>query len=203
MKYNTKRTNCDSEKLKQFFDRAVPKSLKIPTFGKYIVYTAKPDEWSYYSSAGSMAWISNISNSNSISQEEIEQFASTVHMISDVTLSHPRPRCTLIDNVKSIKVLVGDSCRELEHGDLNDWLYCSVSEKLKDKNIALTGTASMYPKNSYEHLIQLSGGTYDYKINSKTNLVINCTPCLTKSLAYAKKHNIKIISEAEFFKFLE
>jgi len=200
MKYNTKRISYDSEKLKQFFERAVPKTLKIPSFGRYIVYTAKSDEY-YYSSIGSMAWATNIPNS--IPEEEIEQFAATVHMISDVTLSHPRPRCTLIDNVKSIKVLVGDSYRELEHGDLNEWLYCSVSEKLKGKNITLTGTASVYPKNTYEQLIQLSGGTYDYKINSKTNLVINCTPCLTKSLAYAKKHNIKIISEAEFFKFFE
>jgi len=188
MKPNSIRYSCDADKLGLFFKNSVPTSLKVPAFGKYIVYTHTSDPWSIYNSLNS--------------DNDIEEFTASVHMISAVSLRHPKPRFTLMDNVKSIKVLVGDSYREIMQSELNDWLYCSVSEKLKDKCISLTGVSSMYSKATYEHLTQLSGGTYSYKTNSKTDLLINCSSCSTKALNYAKKHNIKIISEIDFFKLL-
>lgn len=171
-----------------FYNTHVPASLKIPVLGKFVVYTSVINDWDE-------SW------QPTTEDLELVAFERGIHMISSIELSHPKPKYK-IDNIKCVKVLWNDTYKEIDKGEIRSWLYCSVTDQLKKYHISITGPYSFYPKATIQNLIVLNGGEYNYKPNDQTNLIINCSPVPTKALAYAKKHNIKLISESEFFQLL-
>lgn len=173
-----------------FYDVHVPMCLKIPRIGKFVVYNREADNWKLDPKS---PW--------SPSSTEIEEvkFEQGIHLISGLELSHPKPK-NRIDNIINIKVLFNDSYSLISKENMSLWFYISASEKLKRYSITSTGCAHMYPASTHKNLIQLAGGEYTPKPTKDTNLVLNFSAVPTKTLVYAKKHNIKKINEAEFFK---
>lgn len=191
MKSDNKWMPCGYERNLMIFRYRIPKALKIPALGKFAVYMLSAETWK---TSQKYAWAPSTEDLDNIS------FEQNVHMITSIELKHPKPH-HLTDNIGDIKVVWNESYRLIIKEDLKFWLYCSLTENLKGYNIALTGAGSSYPKNTFKNLIELSGGVYNPKPNSQTNLVINCSRVSNTSIEYAKKHGIKMISETEFFKF--
>lgn len=169
------------------YNTRIPASLKTPVVGKFAVYT-----------------LSILSEPWPFSAEELndQTFKQNVHMINSIEIGQSKAK-SKIDSVKSITVVWNDSIHKIEKEEIHDWFYCVASERLKGYYISVTGTASYYAKNIFRNLIILCGGEYNPKPNERTNLIINCSGWPTKSLAYAKKHNIKKITETEFFQLFK
>jgi len=174
----------------------IPTCLKVPAEGKYIVYISGVDSLLLRAYRG---WLASTADNE---ESERMSFENNVHMISSIELIRPTTCLNIADNTKSIIVLWNERLHHVYKDEISNWLFCSVSERLKGYHIALTGAGRLFPKQTYKNLIQLNGGEYHDKVNSKTNLVINCSAVPTKTLSYAKKHDIKKITETEFFKFL-
>lgn len=193
MKHNSKWIMPGYERGEMVYNTRVPLALKTPALGKFVVYNLPVEDWKVDPNQN---WSPSIDELNDL------VFQQNVHMISSLELSHPKPKFRT-DNIKSVKVLWNDAYREIDKGDLRNWFYCPVSKRLDGYHIAITGSGATYPKTTFKHLIMLSGAEYNPKPNERTNLIINCSPVATKALAYAKKHNIKKITETEFFQFFK
>lgn len=191
MKLNNKWMPCGHDRNTMIYKYRIPKALKVPALGKFIVYTLMAETWK---NSHKYAWAPTNEDLDGI------LFEQNVHMITGIELNHPKPR-HLMDNIADLKVVWNDTYKTIIKEDLKFWFYCPLTENLKGYDITITGAATAYPKNTFKNLIELSGGVYSPKPTDKTNLVINCSSTASNTILYAKKHGIKMISESEFFKF--
>ena len=119
---------------------------------------------------------------------------------------NPYQACMVIEVITSNKTMVNilneENVITICSEDINDWLYCSVTDKLKGKNIAITGT-TVFPRAVYESIIAINGGTYKTGVGKHTTHLINSNSGDSSKIKRAKEHKIQLINEVDFFKMIE
>jgi len=113
--------------------------------------------------------------------------------------------CMVIEVITSNKTMVNilneENIVTICSEDINDWLYCSVTDKLKGKNIAITGT-TVFPRAVYQSIIAINGGTYKTGVGKYTTHLINSNSGDSSKIKRAKEHKIQLINEVDFFKMI-
>lgn len=119
---------------------------------------------------------------------------------------NPYQACMVVEvfasNRPLVNILNDESIITIATDDISDWLYCSVTDKLKGKNIAITGT-TIYPRAVYENIIAINGGTYKNGVGRKTTHLINSNSGDSSKIKRAKEHKVQLINEVDFFKMIE
>lgn len=157
---------------KNFWINHIPSHLKVPEAGKFAVYAA----------GGEQIYLSKYED------------ASIAHMIIEVAKEDRY-------NEDYIKILHEENVVSISSHMIDSWLYSPVTSKLAGKSIAITGITT-FPRDVYESLINLNGGSYKSGVGKKTTHLINTHSEESTKIKRAKEHGVQLINEAEFFKMI-
>jgi NAD-dependent DNA ligase len=157
---------------KIFWNNHVPNHLKTPEPGKFAIYAA----------GGEQIYLSN------------HEDATVAHMIVEVSKGDK-------NNDEYIKILHEENVIPLGFHVVDSWLYSPVTNKLAGKSIAITGVTT-FPREVYQSLIDLNGGTYRSMVGKKTTHLINTHSEESTKIKRAREHGVQLINEADFFKMI-
>ncbi len=156
----------------EFVKNMVPDTFKTPVAGKFAICTLGEDE---------TLW------------EKNRDIYRETCMIIDVKHNE-------YDRVK-IDIICNEEITHIKSNDMDNWLFFAVSNKLANKNIAITGL-TIFPRTTYKRIIEISGGTYKTSVGKKTNYLINSSSAESTKIKRAKQQGVQLISELDFFKMI-
>ena len=160
------------EEWKSFWYSYVPVHLKTPAPGKFAIF----------------------SNSSEHFYTDEYENPSYAHMIVEVGKPDK-------NNLEYVKMIYEEKMVFIPYGNLENWLFSSVTNKLASKNIAITGVTT-FPRDVYVSLININGGTYKSGVGKKTTHLINTHSEESSKIKRAKEHGVQLITEADFFKMI-
>lgn len=107
----------------------------------------------------------------------------------------------IINNVEknNIEILVDEQLIPII--DPNQWFFLNITTCLQNQSFTITGSGT-FPRLVYKYIIELNGGKYTDNISKSTTHLINFNHEESTKLNVARKRNVKIISEIDFFNML-
>jgi NAD-dependent DNA ligase len=95
------------------------------------------------------------------------------------------------------KILYNEIGLHVNNIDASHFLFCNVSDKIKNKSFCITGELT-YSRQVYERIIELNGGHFKTTITKNLNYLITNKITSSSKFKKAKEYNIPIINETEF-----
>ncbi len=102
---------------------------------------------------------------------------------------------------KIIQILYKQNIYFLPYNLKNSFYFIKPNEALNNKNFCITGKLR-YERKFYENLICLFGGTYKKNISDQVNFLLTNGSKKTNKIILAKKYEIKILNENNFWELL-
>ena len=100
-----------------------------------------------------------------------------------------------------VDVIWNEEIAHIRYNDIHDWLFFSVSDKLANISVAITGF-TMFPRDTYKRIIEINGGSYKTSVGKKTTYLINSSSGESTKIKRAKQQGVQLISESDFFKMI-
>jgi len=155
-----------------FMKNTIPESFKTPVPGKFAICTRGEEETLY---------------------EKDRDFYQETCMVIDVKHNE-------YGKIK-VDVIWNEEVAHIKYNDIDDWLFFSVSDKLANKSIAITGL-TIFPREAYKRIIEINGGTYKTAVGKKTTYLINSSSGESTKIKRAKQQGVQLISELDLFKMI-
>lgn len=156
----------------EFTKNIVPDAFKTPVAGKFAISTRGEEE---------TLW------------EKNKEFYRESCMVIDVKRNE--------HGKLKVDVIWNEEIAHIKYNEIDDWLFFSVSDKLANKNIAITGITT-FPRETYKRIIEINGGTYKTSVGKKTTYLINSSSGESTKIKRAKQQGVQLISELDFFKMI-